>query len=223
MAIRLLNRLQLVKSASLSYNIAWEAAAMNDENPFASPQTSNEDYVPELAILDDAERIRRQFLSRENNIRTLGGITILGCVLLLVLAIGIISSAIELPLGVLELVIISGVCLGLSVVHGWVGYGLMKLNPKVRLPAIALCIPWMFYFGIATIISIMSLIALTGEKGKYVFSMQYKEIIAITPDVKLKMSKVVTFLLIAMLIIGIVGLIAGLSLRTLTTSSSFPD
>jgi hypothetical protein len=182
---------------------------MQNENPFASPQTSNDDYIAEVATPDDAEVIRRKYLSREANIQSLGVIFLIGAAIFGVTAIGFLFGFFEdFRSDILKLVFVSSILLGIAVLHGWIGIGLRRLSRTVRIPAAVVCVPWMFSLGLPTIISIVGLIMLVGQKASYVFSPEYQQIRLATPQVKLKTS-IVVWILLVILLVFIAALFAG--------------
>jgi hypothetical protein len=192
-AIWLLKRLQFAITAPTAYNVAWETAAMNDVNPFESPQTSNEDYVPDAPFdPTNAESIRRKHLSREANIQSLGAIFLIGSVTFGVGGVALIFAAFENlededPLIDTSFYILFAVfSAGISLLHGWIGVGLCRLDRTIRLLAILLCVLWLagFYAVLPVAISVVGVIMLLGQRADYVFSPEYQRIRAATPHIR---------------------------------------
>lgn len=181
------------------------------EDPFHNP------YAPPSASVlgsnepgGQAEAIRREHLNQEASIRTLGFLFLLGAFFLCAASV----------IGVLSLLGVQGIesteeslgmCLlflGLGLFQGWVGLGLRRLSPRVRVPAIVLSIVGLIGFPIGTILSIYFLILLCGSKGKTILSSDYKAIMEETPHIKYRTPVLIWVLLAIVLILLVFGMVA---------------
>ncbi|WP_146585090.1 hypothetical protein [Posidoniimonas polymericola] len=153
------------------------------------------------------ERIRRTHLSREATIESLG----LVCYLVGVLGIGLLALAVAfldllITTGVIELLLVL-VYLAFLAVTVWVGIGLRGLSSSARIPGIVLSVIWLLasapmFNPITLLISMSGLWCLLGKKASYIFTPEYKHVIAATPHVRYKTSAV-SWILLAILIIGV--------------------
>jgi hypothetical protein len=167
------------------------------ENPYEAPH--NIDAPSPLP--SDAEAVRREHIKTEASIKSIGILYYLGgCVLLLA---GIGSLASTEPLDALTRYATAAGLIGLGIVQFIVGTGVRKLKPWSRIGIGFLSSIGLLGFPVGTLINIYILVLTFGKKGKMVFSEAYKEIIAATPHVKYKTSKVVWIILAV--VIAVIG------------------
>ncbi len=106
----------------------------------------------------------------------------------------------------------AGLLLALGIAQFIVGAAVRKLKLWSRIGVGILSGIGLLGFPIGTLISGYILFLVFGKKGKMVFSAPYKDIIAATPHVKYKTSKVVWIILgvvLAVIALGIVAMVIG--------------
>lgn len=172
-----------------------------NENPYEAPATID---PPPVLANENAEAIRKKHIGTEATIKSVGVLYYLGSILFIITGIsgliGVMKKNDDAP-GIFIIV------LGIS--QFYLGFKLRQFKQWARILVAILSIFGLFAFPIGTVISIYILIVLLGKKGSMVFSPEYQSIIAETPHVKYKTSKVIWGLLI--LIIVVILILAGLS------------
>lgn len=149
----------------------------------------------------EAPEIRRQHLSHEANIKAVGMLYYLSAIGLLIAGVVLLISA--AAGGKAETV---GAAIGMAVAalafggfYFWVGRGLRVLKPWSRIVAGVLAGLGLLGFPVGTLISVFILYLLFSKKGNMVFSEEYKQIIADTPDIKYRTS-IIVWIFLALLI-----------------------
>ena len=179
------------------------------ENPYEAPQTFD---APPTQI-NDAEVVRRAHISTEASIKSVGILYYLGgCALVIASIVTIWSFAKAEGIGNLGEQVSSGIFLALGIVQFIVGAAIRKFKPWSKIAIGILSGIGLLGFPIGTLINGYILILTFGKKGRMVFSQPYQEIIAATPHVKYKTSKVVWIVLglvIAVIAIGIAAILLG--------------
>jgi len=176
-------------------------------NPYAATDfTANSP----LANAADAE-VRKAYLGHEASVQGIGALYLLGAFFMtLIGGVGTAVSLVGLISGATDgSAVAFAVCvfyLLLGVLQGWVGFGLRRLDRTVRGVAIGLSVIGLLGIPIGTIISAYFLYLLAGQKGKFVFSDEYAQVRAATPEMKYRTSPWVWGILI-LLIALIVGAI----------------
>lgn len=185
------------------------------QNPFASPLAEEAPVAPS-GDLAEAEAIRREHLSREASIKSVGVLYYLGAAISTIGVIGLLVSVITGPPGGEAM----GFFLGAFVVYAliaallwWIAPGLRRLNPKVRpwvigLNALLLALSVIGLNPIGALINGYIIWLMSGEKARTVFSPDYQDVIRATPHIKYKTSIVVWILLglvLLLLLLAIVG------------------
>lgn len=152
------------------------------------------------------EVIRRDHLSHENGLKSLGSLHLLGGGLLalftMVMGLGMLVSLVgggPLFSGKPEEMVMMLFVPVLAVVQIQVGLGLRRLNSSVRTTAIVLACLGLLSFPVGTLINAIFLSYLLSKKGTYVLSEEYRGIIARTPHVKAKTSVAAVVLLVFVL------------------------
>ena len=97
------------------------------------------------------------------------------------------------------------------VTAGW----LRKLDPRARVPATVLSGIGLLGFPIGTIISGYILYLLHSKMGKFVFTPEYRQIVATTPEIRYKMSfvRLLVIAFVALLVLLAVGAFVGLGIN----------
>jgi hypothetical protein len=168
------------------------------ENPYLTPASAAE---PSGLPPDSPEHIRRAHLSHEASVRSIGTLYYLGAILW---ALGAAVSLHNLlymlsqrdgwpKISALIIEILFGILLpaAMAVLLVFGGRGLRKLTPWGRVVGIVIGVIGLAAIPVGTILGIYILYLLLSKKGKMVFSPEYKEIIAATPEMRYKTSIVV--------------------------------
>jgi hypothetical protein len=180
-------------------------------NPYASPLSEEPFTGPGSPELTEAERIRQEFIGREASIKSIGTLCYLGAVFSGFYALafsGLGATDAEMRLVGIVLAIF---CALMAILHGWIGHGLRKLHKKLRIAAIVISVLWMLNIPIGTILGIIAVFKLGGDKGSYIFSDEYRQIVDATPQIRYRTSRtawIVLALLIATIVVLIVGMVA---------------
>lgn len=161
-------------------------------NPYAAPQADLSQPVPL-----NVEATRRHLLKHEASIKSVGTLYFLSGIVLLFSGVSVFAvNAPEPMVGVL--------CLAIGILQMWLAVGLRKLKRVVRIPTMVLAAIGLIGFPVGTIISAYILYLLGSQKGVQVFSDEYAEVIAATPHIKYRSSKLIIVLLI--LIVAVIAI-----------------
>lgn len=175
-------------------------------NPYAPPQADLS--VPQLSTNED-ESIRQAHIKTEATVKSVGTLYYLGFFVLIASGVATLmansSAAPEADSGVN--LILSAAFIVIGVLQGVLAYGLRRLRSWSRWPTVVLSFIGLLAFPMGTLISALILSNTLGAKARMVFSEDYQRIIAATPQVKYKTSKVVVVLLVILVII-LIGVIA---------------
>ena len=182
-------------------------------NPYAAPQADLTQPVPL-----NVEATRRHLLKHEASIRSVGTLYFLGGIVLLFSGVSVFAVNAPEPLvGVLLFAI--------GILQLWLAVGLRKLKRVARIPTMILAaigllgFPMVLAgigllgFPVGIIISAYILYFLGSQKGVQVFSDEYAEIIAATPHIKYRSSKLIIVLLILIVAVIAIGIWAALMSR----------
>ncbi|MCA9084403.1 MAG: hypothetical protein KDA81_10125 [Planctomycetaceae bacterium] len=177
----------------------------DDFNPYRAPDSMGE---PAEAGETEAERIRRQYLSHEASVKSIGSLFLLGG-LMMVLGIGAAVFASARPAADLILLVALGT---LGLVQCIVAVGLSRLKPWARIVGAFFCGLGMLWIPIGTLINLYFLYLLLGKKGKYIFSPEYRTIIDQTPHVRYRTSIIVWIFVLILVVTLLMGIGAALFL-----------
>ncbi|MDZ4405582.1 hypothetical protein [Prosthecobacter sp.] len=173
-------------------------------NPYAAPQSQV------LQVTSQAELDRRQHINTEATIKSVGTLYYLGAFVLILVGIaGLAGSRLDKDVSPL---LLGAILLAVGVGQGVVAYGLNRLQSWARIPTVIFSCLGLFAFPLGTLINAYILVKVLGKQGKFVMTPEYKEIIAATPHVKRKTS-VVTWVLLILLIIVLIGVIAAVTIK----------
>ena len=155
------------------------------ENPYQAPVTFD-DPLSTASQGGDAESIRRAHIKHEAQVKSIGSLYWIGAAFILI-------GLFFLPVSNMKRDDWTGLAVlaGLLVFQIVVGAGLRRLKPWARVASIILSALGLLAFPIGTIINLIILIILGSKKNRVVFSQDYQAIIAATPHVKYKTSKIV--------------------------------
>lgn len=166
------------------------------------------------AVSGSAEEIRRTHLRHEASVRAVGTLYLLGGGLLaiscaagmtaMLMALGATGgggSGVASAIGLIATLVYAA----LAVLMFWLGRGLRRLSPSVRIVAAVLSGIGLIGFPVGTLINGYILWLLLSAKGKTVFSADYRRIIAETPHIQYR-TPWWAWLLLALVIGGVVVL-----------------
>lgn len=167
----------------------------------------------------DAPEIRRAHLNHEASIKAIGILYYLGAIGAIVGAIGLglLLIAGDLPgpkaddMSAGVVAVVGVLILALGALYLWLGRGMRTLKSSVRIPAGVLAGLGLLGFPVGTLINSYILYLLFSKKGTMVFSDEYKQIIADTPDIKYRTS-IIVWIFLALIVAAIIfGIVAGRS------------
>ncbi len=177
-----------------------------DLNPYAAPKAEIEQFEHDSEV----EEIRRDHLNTEASIKAVGTLYILGCVITLFGGAAVVlrwthnANEINDPS---FLPILAMLCFG--VLQGFAGYALRHFRRWSRLASTVISVLGLLAFPLGTFISGYILYLLWSKKGRTVFTAEYQDVIAATPHIKYKTSRLVWIVLgIIILLVAAVILIA---------------
>jgi len=157
-------------------------------NPYSAPTA----VIADVGVDAEMEAIRREHISIEASLRSVGLLYYLGTIGFIVS--GIVTFAGLFGFGTISLV--------LGVAMGVVGYGLRTLQPWVRIPAIILAVLGLLGFPIGTLINGYVLYLLLCTKGRFVFTPEYESIRKATPHVRYRTS-IIVWIVVGFLVLAI--------------------
>lgn len=182
-------------------------------NPYAATSMSAETGSTES---QDAELTRRKYLSHEASIQSVGLLYMLGAAFSMLYGVGIVfamlysqtAPATGNPASVDYAEIAIGlVVFAVGMLQAYGGWSLRTLNASGKPIAVLLSVIGLLGIPIWTLISLYILYLLLSEKGRMVFSPEYKAVIAATPHIRYRTSLLNWILLFVFLAI-VVGLVA---------------
>ena len=153
-----------------------------------------------------SEQIRQEHIKHEASVKSVGILYFLAATALILLSVSLMTVTLggsrSSDLGVFFVAAsFFGLLLGVALI--WVGIGVRGLKSWARIPAGILSGIGLLYLGLGTIVNAYILYLLFCQKGKTVFSDEYKRVIAETPHIKYRTSIVVWVLLgLLLLLIG---------------------
>lgn len=170
-----------------------------EENPYQAP------VVAEVAapLATDAVAVREAHIKHEASVKSVGILYYLGGIGLLLSLVAVAPESFSDELGTSEGVVI-GVLVGLLVLQFVVGWGLRRLKPWARIGGAVVSGLSLLNFPVGTLIGAYCLYLFFSAKGGVVFSPAYQEIIAQTPEVKYRTSKLMKVLIVILLVLVVV-------------------
>ena len=187
-------------------------------NPYAIPATAVVDAS--LAGGGDAEAIRKKFLSHEASVKSLGLLYWLGSIfgflgVAVYLFMGIALLAEQETVAGVTMLVAAPIMLVIAVLQMFLARGIRNLKPWARICGIVLSAIGLIGFPLGTLISAYFLYLLVSKKGVYVFSDEYKQVIAATPHLKSRTSLLV-WILVGLLALVIIAAFIGLIVSSTT-------
>ena len=184
------------------------------ENPYAVSGGLMDTASGQLST--DVESIRKQYLSHEASVKSIGLLYWLGGIILLLVTVVYLIGGVRMMLdpktvpGGAVLLVLAIFVGSLAVFQITVAMAIGKLKPWSRIAATVLSCIGLLGFPIGTLINGYFLYLLQSKKGEYVFSAPYQQVIAATPHIKYKTSIVVWILLGILLVLigmGVLGVV----------------
>lgn len=155
---------------------------------------------------DSALETRKAYLTHEASVRSIGSLYYLSAGLMICASLGGLvndKSAATVKIATSALLAI------LASIQIWAGSKVRKLDPAARTPITVLSCLGLLAIPVGTLINGYILYLILSEKGKYVFSEEYRAVVAATSEVKYRMSPLVLIfvaLVIVLVVLGIVGI-----------------
>ena len=170
-------------------------------NPYAPPQTQ----ITTDNVETEAEQIRRDHLSAEGALRSVGVLMTLSSFFLLIQGHFYLTIEPQLQAKMNNAGIPASPGLGIALlllgaVQIISGPALYRLCPWARIPAALAAVGILFRFPVGTVFGLLYLYYLLNKKGTFVLSAPYREIVRATPHVKRKTSVFTIVLLVVLLI-----------------------
>jgi hypothetical protein len=181
------------------------------ENPYAAP-TVEAVEVPATA----AEAMRRQYLSHEASVKSIGSLYFLGAIFLIPIGLFLVGGTIfgafagEPDFPATVMIVVGFMYFAIGSLQAVTAIGLRRLQPWARIVAAILSAFGLLAIPIGTLIAAYFLYLLLSEKGSVVFSEEYKQVIAETPHIKYRTSIIVVVLLGLLLFLLFMGIMAAI-------------
>lgn len=159
-----------------------------------------------------AEEIRNEHLKHEASVKSVGVLYFIGGVVLVLLGLG--NSVASVPKAAVMGIAFGLLLAALGVGQFLVGMGLRRLKPWARTPCAVLSGIGLLGFPFGTIINAYILYLVLCQKGKMVFSDEYRAVIEQTPHIKYRTSILVWILLglvVLLIVFGIIAIFIGRS------------
>ena len=157
--------------------------------------------LEEGVLTNRAEQIRKELLSHEASVKSVGTLYLLGGLLVLLLSVSsMIAARRSITMGVL--------LLALGAAQLYVAFGLSRLKRWARVPTGIISGLGLLAFPLGTLINGYILYLIFSRKGATVFSEDYKQVIAETPHIKYRTSVIVWIFLGLVLILLSIGFFA---------------
>lgn len=171
------------------------------ENPYEAPQAF--DPLPQQT--SDAESIRNEHIKTEASIKSIGILYYLGSIIIFIVAIGTVLGENQRTNPWINYGI-AGLLFGLGILQFFTATAVRKFKPWSRIAVGILSGIGLLKLPVGPLISAYILFTVFGKKGQMVFSEPYKEVIAATPHIKYKTSKLLLIVLaiIVVLLVAIV-------------------
>jgi hypothetical protein len=164
--------------------------------------TGTSPSVPHLDSAATDEAVRRTYISHEASVKSIGILYFLSATIILLGTFGMVLRDSE-ELGTIELGAIVVIFPALAITQIAAGIGVRKLTEWGKYLSTIVSALGLLGFPVGTLINGYILYLLHSKKGRYVFSPEYKRIIAATPGVKYKTSILVwIFLAFLVLVFG---------------------
>jgi hypothetical protein len=172
------------------------------------PNVASQQEVVSTPTEESAEDIRHKHINHEASVKSIGILYYLGAGFLIIAAIAALLSEEHDQDPLTAKLLAVAFLVGIGLIQGSIGWGLRRLHTWSRIPTIILSGIGLLAFPLGTIINGYILYLVASEKGRIVFSPQYKSVIHATPHIRYKTSIVVWIflgILIALVALGIMA------------------
>ncbi len=164
-----------------------------------------------------SDAIRRENLSHEASVRSIGLLYLIGAVLMMFVGlVGVIMGIVTLTrggdaatAGVIAIVV-SIVYSAMGGLNWFIGSGLRNLQNWARITAGIFAIPGLLGIPVGTLISAYFLYILLSKKGEFVCSEHYRRVVASTPHIKYKTSIVIWIFVGCLVLLITAGVVAAI-------------
>lgn len=162
-------------------------------------------------VESSVEAFRRKHLSHEASVKSIALLYSIGAVVGFLSGIGMLMESIAalnesnptVVANAVTILAISSLVLFISLAQIILAFGLRRLKSWAKIPTIVLSTIGLVLIPIGTLVNGYILYLVISERGKVVFSDEYKEVIRQTPHIKYRTSIVVwIFLALLLLLIG---------------------
>ena len=162
-------------------------------NPYAAPKAAVED----VSANPEADAIRREHISHEASIRSIGTLYYLGAFFMIAGMLGafFLDSRPQQHFSTGPVVVLLGFFGLLAAGFFLLGRGLRALRPWVRIPTSILAVLGLAGFPLGTLLNMYILWLIHSKKGKLILSPEYAAIVEATPDVKYRTTLLVWIIL----------------------------
>ncbi|MCB9654223.1 MAG: hypothetical protein H6729_08870 [Deltaproteobacteria bacterium] len=191
---------------------------MVEDNPFRGPSAPLDVPAPTggAGRIADAERIRKEHLTAETNIRSIGTLHIVGAILgslgMVAVAIPAFMGKEELPAPLSIAVVATWCAIGLVyAAHMASGIGLRKLRRWARIPSVVLSALGLLAFPVGTLIGGIFLYVLLNKKAARIFAPDYEAIVRQTPHIRYRTS-VVTWIIFGLIVAVLIAALIGMTM-----------
>jgi hypothetical protein len=180
----------------------------------ANPYAPTSHIGTAAPMASDVEAYRRRYLNHEASVKSIGTLYMLGAIIMVPMGLAILAFLISGtrpnadPGGAVVVAVAGCLYAGLGLLQGFVAVGLRRLRNWARIVAVVFSVLGLIAIPIGTLISAYFLYLLVSEKGRIVFSDEYKHVIEQTPHIVYKTSVVVWILLILLIALISFGLVA---------------
>ncbi len=154
----------------------------------------------------EAVDLRQRHLHHEASVRSVGSLYYLIAVMV---TLGALLAVVRRPEGLLSAVAFVSVLVAIAVgvLMFMVGRGLKQLKSWTKIPAGILSALGLLGFPVGTLLNGYILYLLFSRKGAMVFSPEYQQVIAQTPDMKYRTSKFVWAFLILLFLLPVLSIV----------------
>ena len=163
-----------------------------EENPYAAP-LADEDVLP-----TPLEAIRRKYLHHEASIRSIGTLYYLPAAFLMMTSIMIALTTLRGEHILMSLALAIAV-LALAIGFAALARSIRRLDPRCKVPLVILSCIGLLALGPPTVINGYFLYLVLCEKGTFVLSPNYQEIVRQTPHIKYRTSPIAIAALLTVL------------------------
>lgn len=186
----------------------------SDADPPVNPYAPVSVDQPPISLVSNAVEIRKRYIGHEASVKSIGTLYLLGSLFLVssgiytLLQTGVsVASGRILADEAIGALIFGILILSLGLLQGFAGYALTRLQSWARIVTIVQSAFSLIFFPIGTLIATYFMYLLLSQKGSYLFTDEYKAVMAATPEVKYRTSiflwgLLALFVLVLLVIVG---------------------